>query len=266
MIRPRRVLRRALAWLRRRQLLPPEVLPAGARLTTYNIGRGAKVKGARAHTLDRVAATLATQRPDVIALQEVHEPDVPVIAGFLRDHHDLAYHHTFGETLSAEVIAARMVRGRGREGAYGLALLSLAPLDDVRVARLPGTGEPRIALVARTVLGDGPATVIATHVDVGARPARRDRQTRAVLELAAAAPGPVVVAGDLNQEAATVAAALAATGSALVPAGDPDVPTFALGTIDHVLVGPGLVAAGALVGEAGVSDHRPLTVALRRSR
>lgn len=264
MIRPRRVLRRTLAWLRRRQLLPPEVLPAGARLTTYNIGRGAKVKGARAHTLDRVAATLATQRPDVIALQEVHEPDVAVVAGFLRDRHDLAYHHTFGETLSAEDVAGR--RLRGREGAYGLALLSRAPLDDVRVERLPGKGEPRIALVARTALGDGPATVIATHVDVGARPARRDGQTRAVLELAAAAPGPVVVAGDLNQEAATVAAALAATGSALVPAGDPDVPTFALATIDHVLVGPGLVAAGALVGEAGVSDHRPLTVALRRSR
>jgi len=256
-------MRRAMAWLRRRALLPPEVLPAGARLTTYNIGRGAKVKGARAHTLDRVAATLAGPRPDVIVLQEVHEPDVAVIAGFLADEHGLEYHHTFGVAIPAEDIARRKLRGR--EGAYGLALLSRAPLDEVRVERLPGKGEPRIALVVRTQLGDGAATVIATHVDVGARPARRDGQTRAVLELAAAAPGPVVVAGDLNQEPSTVAVALAATASALVPAGDPDAPTFGLSTIDHVLVGPGLEVVASVVGEAGVSDHRPLTVALRPS-
>jgi endonuclease/exonuclease/phosphatase family metal-dependent hydrolase len=270
----------ARAWLRRRGWLPPLVLPAGPRLTTYNIGRGARPRGARATTLDRVAATIAAERPDVVALQEVHAPDVPAIVGFLRDEHGLAYDATFGEAVTAAQIAERMelFRSRagmdrewvaGRVGAYGVALLSLRPLADVRVERLPGSGEPRVAVVARTALGGVDAadvTVVVTHVDTKAHAARRDAQTRALLELAAAEPGPVVVAGDLNQEPATVAAALEATGSALVPAGDPDAPTLGPWVIDHVLVGPGLTAVGAKVGDAGVSDHRPLTVALAIGR
>jgi endonuclease/exonuclease/phosphatase family metal-dependent hydrolase len=243
-------------------VLPPEVLPPGPRVTTYNIGRGAKVRGAREHTLDRVATTIAVERPDVVALQEVHRPDVPAIVGFLADRHDLVYEHVFGETIPAEEIARR--RYAGRVGAYGVALLARRPLDDVRVVRLPGGGEARVAVVARTSVGGVDATVIATHVDTGARPGRRDTQTRAVLTLADEVAGPVVVLGDLNQEPSTVAASLAAVGSSLVRAGDPDAPTLGLWTIDHVLVGGGLQAVGAKVGEAGVSDHRPLTVALRR--
>jgi endonuclease/exonuclease/phosphatase family metal-dependent hydrolase len=257
----RRVLWLVRAWLRRRGWLAPEVLPAGPRLTTYNIGRGARTKGARSTTLDRVAATIATERPDIVALQEVHEPDVPVVVAFLRDAHDLAYHHTFGEALSAQEIARR--RLRDRVGAYGAALLSREPLAEVRVERLPGAGEPRVAIVARTALAGTEVTVVVTHVDTKAHAARRDEQTRAVLRLAAARPGPVVVAGDLNQEPGTVASALAATGSDLVRAGDPDAPTLGTWVIDHVLVGPGLTAVGSKVGDPGVSDHRPLTVAMR---
>jgi len=255
------VRRMVRAWLWRRGGRASDVLPPGARITTYNIGRGARAKGARSTTLDRVAATIAAERPDVVALQEVHEPDVPVIVAFLRDEHDLAYHHTFGEAVAAEQIARR--RSRDRVGAYGVALLSREPLAVVRVERLPGTGEPRVAIVARTALAGTAVTVVVTHLDTAAHATRRDTQTRAVLALAAAEPPPVVVAGDLNQEPDVVAAALAATGSDLVPAGDPDAPTLGLWVIDHVLVGPGVEAVGAKVGDAGVSDHRPLTVTVR---
>lgn len=274
--RVRRVLWVVRAGLRRRRWLPPAVLPSGARVTTYNIGRGARPRGARVETLDRVAATIATERPDVVALQEVHEPDLPVIVAALEAEHGLAYDATFGPAVTAEQIAGRMdlLRNRagmdrdwvaGRVGAFGVALLSRRPLTGVRVERLPGKGEPRVAIVAHTALAGTEATVVVTHVDTRAHAARRDAQTRAVLELAAAAPGPVIVAGDLNQEPSTVAAALAATGSGLVPAGDPDAPTLGLWVIDHVLVGGGLAASAAEVGDAGVSDHRPLTVALRHS-
>ena len=173
MARVRRALWLVRAWLRRRGWLAPEVLAAGPRLTTYNIGRGARVRGARADTLDRVAATIATERPDVVALQEVHEPDVPVIVAFLRDAHDLAYHHTFGEAVAAEEIARR--RFRGRVGAYGIALLSREPLAEVRVERLPGTGEPRVAIVARTALAGTEVTVVVDprRHQGPRRPARR---------------------------------------------------------------------------------------------
>jgi endonuclease/exonuclease/phosphatase family metal-dependent hydrolase len=271
--RPRRVLWVVRAWLRHRGWLPPAVLPSGARVTTYNIGRGARPRGARVETLDRVAATIAAERPDVVALQEVHEPDLPVIVAALEAEHGLAYDATFGSAVTAEQIARRMdlFRNRagmdrawvaGRVGAFGVALLSRQPLTGIRVERLPGKGEPRIAIVARTTLAGTETTILVTHVDTRAHAARRDAQTRAVLELAAAARGPVIVAGDLNQEPGTVAAALAATGSELVPAGDPEAPTLGMWVIDHVLVGGGLEVLGAEVGDAGVSDHRPLTVAL----
>lgn len=276
LLRARRGVRSLVLWLRGRRLLPPDVLPAGARLTTYNIGRGARGgKGARSTTLDAVAATLAAERPDVVALQEVHEPDVAVIAAALAEHHDLAYDHVFAASLTAEDMEGRITAAASRPGhdeafwadrrsAFGVAVLSRAPLVDVRVERLPGRGEPRVALVARTEVAGTGLTVVATHLATASKPAARDEQTRAVLALAGAVDGPVVVAGDLNQEPAEVAAALgAAAGRALVLATDPHTPTLGLRAIDHVLVGPGVTVAGTTVGDRGVSDHRPVTVALR---
>ncbi len=273
----------AAAWLRRRGWLAPESLPAGARVTTYNIGRGAKGDaGARSGTLDRVAATIAEERPDLVALQEVHEPDVDAIVAALRRDHDLDVHHAFGPALDAEAMEAVVARARekaahdgsafdeafyrDRVGAFGVALLSRAPLADVRVERLPGPGEARVALVARTEVEGSDVTVVVTHVATASHPAARDAQTRAVLALAAAVDGPVILAGDLNQEPSELAVARRATPAAhrLAPATHPDRPTLGRRTIDHVLVDPGAtVVVGAKVGDRGVSDHRPVTVAFR---
>lgn len=270
----RRALWLVRAWLRRRGWLPPEVLPPGVRVTTYNIGRGAPGdRGARAATLDRVAATVAAERPDVVALQEVHEADLPVIAAHLRDDHDLLYETCFAAALDTEAMAAVVGRARLRAGfddafwadrgsAFGVALLSRAPLTDVEVVELPGSGERRVALRARTELAGVAVTVVATHLATARRSAEQRDQTRALAALVATVEGPVVVAGDLNQEAAAVAATLAGTGTRLRPATDPDAPTLGTRTIDHVLVSPEVEARGAKVGEEGVSDHRPVTVAL----
>ena len=112
------------------------------------------------------------------------------------------------------------------------------------------------------MLADVPTTVIATHVATLSKAAVRDEQTRAVLALAAAAPGPVVVAGDLNQEPADVAAALAVSHAALAPATDPGVPTLGPARHRPRPRRPRRGGRGAKVGEPGVSDHRPVTVAL----
>ncbi len=271
----RRLVKAAVLALRARGVLAPSVLPAGARLMTYNIGRGAKGdKGARPATLDRVAATIADEQPDVVALQEVHEPDVPVIVSALRDAHGLGYDAEFAASLTAEAMEARIAKARTRDdfdeafwaerrSAFGVALLSRAPLEDVRVERLPGRGEPRVALVARTDVDGSSVTVVATHLATATRPEVRDEQTQAVLALAEAVDGPVVLAGDLNQEPDEVATALGARLGALVAATDPSTPTLGLRAIDHVLVGGDVTVVGATVGERGVSDHRPVTVALR---
>src|SRR5690606_1056219 len=119
-----------------------------------------------------------------------------------------------------------------RRSAYGIATLSLAAITDAAVHRLGGGGEPRVALVTRTALRSRPVTVVGTHLATrrtGARgpgPSTRDLQTREVLALAAGLEGPVVVAGDLNQEPGELAANLAAAGSDLVVASDPDDPTL----------------------------------------
>lgn len=273
----RRLLGGLARWLRRRSVLAPPVLPAGARLTTYNIGRGAKgARGARVATLGTVAATIAAERPDVVCLQEVHEPDVGVIVDALAAEHDLTYEAHFVATVTAERMAAKVAKARtrddfdtafwdGRDTAYGIALLSRSPLVEVRDERLPGDGEPRFAIVARTAMDGSEVTVIATHVAVAEKAAERDAQTAAVLGLAASAStdGPVVVAGDLNQDSGDVTKALR-NHPELSPATDPAVPTLGpLRAIDHVLVGPGVTVAGALVGDRGVSDHNPVTVSLR---
>lgn len=271
----RRLLRGLARWLRRRRVLAPAVLPAGARLTTYNIGRGAKgARGARVATLGKVAATVAAERPDVVCLQEVHEPDVGVMVAALAAEHDLAYEAHFVATVPAAKMAAKVDKARarddfdvtfweGRDTAYGIALLSRAPLVDVRDERLPGDGEPRFAIVARTAMEGTEVTVIATHVAVAEKAAERDLQTAAVLALAGEVDGPVVVAGDLNQDSGDVTRALR-NHPGLTPATDPTVPTLGpLRAIDHVLVGPGVTVAGALVGDRGVSDHNPVTVSLR---
>lgn len=282
--RVRAALLRVRGWLRGQVRdagwMAREDLPDGARLTTYNIGRGAKgSKGACFATLGAVADTIALERPDVVVLQEVHEGDVPVLVDHLRTGHDLDFQARFAGSLSAEdmVRVAERARARAltsgstfdadhyadRHSAFGLAVLSRHPLTDVDVVRLPGGGEARIALVARTRLGDDEVTVVATHLATARNAERRDEQTRALLALAAGLPGRVIVAGDLNQGPEDVAAALAETGSALVVANDADEPTLGVRTIDHVLVGPGLEAVASRVGDEGVSDHRPVTVVLR---
>lgn len=257
-----------------------EGLPDGPRITTYNIGRGAKgAKGACFATLGAVAETIAGERAEIVALQEVHEGDVPVLLDHLRNEHGIDYHARFGGSLSADAMVEVAERARvralaggsvfdaehyaDRHSAFGLALLSRAPLTDVEVIRLPGGGEPRVVLSARTRLGPVEVTVLGTHLATARNAERRDLQTRALLDHAADIDGPVVVAGDLNQAPDDLASSLTAAGSRLAPGNDADEPTFGTRVIDHVLVGPGLAAVASRVGDEGVSDHRPVTVVLR---
>ena len=276
------------SWLRDLDLVAGAPLPDGPRATTYNIGRGVRGrKGATHATLDRVAATIATDRPDVVGLQEVHEHDLPVLRRLLAREHGLGYEVAFGPALTLEGMGAvarrQQLRAAGsfdeahyadRRSAYGVAVLSLAPIRQVLRHRLPGPGEPRVAVVAVTRMGRWPVRVVVTHVStarVGAGrpgPLVRDVQTRRVLALAASHPAPVVVLADLNQDPPTLAANVEAAGvrDRLALVSDPDDPTLGGHTIDFVLASPSLPVVGRKVGHRGVSDHRPVTVAFAPDR
>lgn len=270
-----------------------------SRVVTFNIGRGAvggrwgaASPGATFTRLDEVAETLARLDPAVAALQEVHEGDVPELVRLLAEEHGRRVHPAFAAALPAgHPRLARLAKEDATRGsAYGLAVLSRAPVTSARVRSLAFDGwEARVAQVVTTSLGATPVTVVNVHLSTAAgrprdlllgRSTPQRVQTEEVLRLAAGIEGPVVVLGDWNQEAlvlrlalrraarARASSASAASGASgsegrLALASDRWRGTTILGNgFDHVLVGGGLQPRYHGVERTTVSDHRPVLVVL----
>ncbi len=253
------------------------------RLATFNISSGRSLDDGRVDA-DRFARAVASLNADILALQEV-DRDQPRSGG-----HDLtalaaeamgAAHHVFAPTLWGTP-GERWVPAddRPRAGAaYGCALLSRVPLNDVRVFRMPaarvalplwvpGRGvvvareEPRVAIIARAEVAPGDVwTIAATHLPFV--PGWNRRQLRLVVEQLRTAPDPVVLLGDLNLRGGLPARL---TGyQALISA-----PTFPSPRprlqLDHILMRDAADAAARVTVAATprqpVSDHRPLVVEL----
>jgi endonuclease/exonuclease/phosphatase family metal-dependent hydrolase len=156
-------------------------------------------------------------------------------------------------------------------GAYGVALLSRAPLVDVRTVALPvvAGAEPRVLLLARTRLADQDWRVGVTHFSSlrdapGAASAHRE-QARAVAEALGGRAGCVLL-GDLNTEAGDLALTpLSLVGDFAALDAGPTYPARApLVRLDHVVASPDLLIWKARVVDSGVSDHRALVVELGR--
>ncbi|MGX5656885.1 endonuclease/exonuclease/phosphatase family protein, partial [Geodermatophilus nigrescens] len=113
--------------------------------------------------------------------------------------------------------------------------------------------EPRIAVAACL---DG-LTVVGTHLSFS--PPTAVRQLRRLRRWAAALPGPVVVAGDLNLPGGVPARLLGATRLVSGPSFPAHEPRIQL---DHLLALGPVPARDAAVRVLGVGDHRALTVAL----
>jgi len=90
---------------------------------------------------------------------------------------------------------------RGEEGDTGVAMLSRVPLEGAARVELPWADcawRPRLALAATTRLGKNLLRLFNLHVDPHANIAEQLAQHRAVLELADAHEGPVILLGDFN--------------------------------------------------------------------
>lgn len=208
------------------------------RAVTFNIQHGV---GGDAATLGRVCAALGA---DVLALQEV---DVRVPRSRLADQvavvaRATGMHAMFGQTCRVGVV-----------GRYGNALLSRAPMHEVRRVRLPliGANEARGAIVAR--IGD--VTVAATHLSIHQEESAR--QLDALLgELG---EPPWVLLGDLNRLPSQLPASLVVgdVSEATFPAHAPR------SRIDHVAVSGVAIEAVEVLPQQPVSDHRPLAAMLR---
>lgn len=151
------------------------------RLVTYNIRLGIQ------HGLDAIAAEVAPQQPDILALQEIGRNwtmgppgDTTAELARLLD-------------LPHRVFVPSIADGHAH---YGHALLSRFPIVASSFETLPrADDEPRTVLSTTLATPAGEVHVVSTHLSYIAD---RALQTPRLLELLRAAPAPAVLLGDLN--------------------------------------------------------------------
>jgi endonuclease/exonuclease/phosphatase family metal-dependent hydrolase len=167
--------------------------PEDLRVLSYNIrhGRGMDDKV----DFDRIAKLIAATQADLIALQEVDKGvgrsgkvDTPEFLGKA-----LGMHHQFGRFMPYQ------------GGEYGLAVLSKFPVVEARVHKLPGGGEPRVALeievdVPNTAGLNTRVSFVCVHFDWNSPDDSRFAQAAALIKILRDRKHAVIVAGDYNDE------------------------------------------------------------------
>jgi endonuclease/exonuclease/phosphatase (EEP) superfamily protein YafD len=200
---------------------------------------------------ERLLAWLATQRADIVVLEEV----TPPWAAALAQVRDYPY--------------ARILP---REDPYGIALLSRWPLESVEPVDLAGDGIPSLEAVVR-VHGQR-LHVLGLHARWPVTPDLAKLRDRALEQVAArtrAQSLPTLAAGDLNlsPDSPAFARLIEQSGLRDVFEGRGWHPTWMAGfwplalRIDHQLVAPALCIEHAEVGPEFGSDHRPVIARYR---
>ena len=253
----------------------PDQPPIPVRVVTFNTHHG--VGGDSKHDLARLAQVLAAADADVICLQEVdrhfgdrsEDVDQALLLSRALDM-QLAWGPAIDEPRA----------GGGPDREYGNALLSRLPILVSDVHRLPGGGEPRVALRTMIELDGGTLWVINTHLSTG----NAERRGRQVATLAALHTDPMaagVLVGDFNArpDAPELAALRGRFDDAWELADERDDQSgwrfwqhddglthpahSPHRRIDQVWVSPGIAVPEARVLDArGASDHLPLQVDL----
>ena len=256
-------LRSASVWLHVKLLLMCSILlmsqaisQAGSevkplRVLSWNIHHGEGMDGKV--DLERLATVIRAQQPDIVMLQDVDRRckrsggvDQPAELARLTGMQPL-----FGKATESE------------EGESGQVILSRFPLSDLKIHRLPGEGEPRIAMSAIVETPIGPISAASIYLD-GQDAARQIVQAQvASAALLEVVTSPVVLAGDFN--AGPDSKTLAVFGQApwfIVEKSDPpathpaDHPTD---EIDFAIVrGLNAEKPTTVIGETVASDHRPI--------
>ena len=218
------------------------------RLMTYNI-RGTKGMDNR-RSAKRIADVIRTSGAQIICLQEVHQRlpysrmvDQPKVLS-----RDLAMQIAFQSNLKIGI------------GNYGNAVLTSFEITRNISHSLTSKGEPRGALEVGIATPEGPLTVFCTHFGLD-----KDERATQGRELAAwinAAPKPVVVCGDFNEQsqARGISEVISSAGLIDAYAGGP--PTFDSQNptvrIDFVLHDPSVTVDSISLVDSLASDHLPI--------
>ena len=252
-------------------LLAALLIPTGApalqpgdelRVLTYNIkhGRG----NDNVVDLERTAAVIRTQKPDIVGLQEVD--DRAERSGRVAE----AAH--LGKLLELNHAFGRFMDYQG--GAYGMAILSRFPIEATEDVRLPDGNEPRVALSVRVKLPDGqPLTVVNVHFDWVRDDGFRFAQAEALTKYLDALKTPYVLLGDFNDvpESRTLALFKSRAGEAVKPERDRFTysSTEPSKEIDYIFFAPAPAWRARevrVIDERVASDHRPVLAVLERVR
>ena len=170
----------------------PDQPPIPVRLVTFNTHHG--VGEDERHDLPRLAKLLASVEADVICLQEVdryfgarsEDVDQALLLSRALDM-QLAWGPAIDEPRPDDQPPRQ----------YGNALLSRLPILVRDVHRLPGGGEPRIALRTMLELDGGSLWVTATHLTTRS-PEERGEQVAALAGLHSEGMAAGVLVGDFN--------------------------------------------------------------------
>jgi len=161
------------------------------KVMTFNILHGATTRGD--FDLDRIAAVIRDEDPDLVALQEV----------------DFKTKRAKGYDLATELgLRTKMAPLFGRAmaydgGEYGEAILSRYSYVTTRVVPLPHgeDSEPRAALEAIVMLPGGQTiAMVATHLDHLRDDGDRIAQATKIVDVFAENALPTLLCGDLNAE------------------------------------------------------------------
>jgi endonuclease/exonuclease/phosphatase family metal-dependent hydrolase len=216
------------------------------RVATWNLRHGRPHRG---FTSNRALADGARSiDADVLAVQEV---DRRVIRSWYADQPALVA-RADGAAAHAYAPARRLAI----IGSDGVALCAREAIEAHEVLSLPhAKGQPRVALLARLAS----MSVVTTHLQNEAHEARR--QLEWLLSRLESIEGPCVLMGDLNLRPADIAEPATRAGFVLAGGGPTEPAHAPVQQIDHIAV-RGLVVDHVEVGEAAVSDHRPLIATL----
>lgn len=228
------------------------------RVATFNIRHG-RAERARRPDLGRLAMAVGSLDADVLGIQEVDRgtdrvggADQPAL---------------LADATGMDVRFAPAIDHDG--GHYGVALASRRPMGPIEVLRLPGGGEPRVAILGTVeeTNGDGATpswAVGCTHLTTVVE----DAVVQLGVVLAALADlaedRPAVLLGDLNLGAARVGPVLAERGWIAAPSGPTHPAIRPTRRIDWVLTRRSTVATSSVL-DVRASDHRPLVADLRAS-
>lgn len=253
---------------------PPPAVPL--RVMSYNMHAGTGQDNV--FDLDRLAAAIEAERPDVVALQEVDvhwatRSDYVDEASWLARR--LRMRVFFGPIYTLPPDRPEVPDAPPRE--YGLAILSRHPIlaaENHKITRLStqvpdpapelAPGFPEIVIGVRGVR----VHVYDTHLDFRADPAVRRAQVADMLAIMNEQPGGTILAGDFNAapDAPELAPLWSEVSDAMTRSGGPDLPTYPADVpaqrIDYVTTAPEIAVRRVWVPQTTASDHRPVVADL----